>query len=262
MNRHIDALTKDSIRLTNANEPTNSFFGGLPSSSTKLDWPRNGEQPLCFIGQLDLAEINGTNLVDFLPSEGRLFFFYDTQEWPWGFDPKDQGGWAVLYENESGELTTIHPPKDLSDEHKVPNVKFLKADKFKSYPDLQRIDYEEANLNGDDDDNYYDFVDALFDGEPRHQMSGYPSPIQNDDMEEQCQLASGGVYCGNADGYRSELANQLRAAPNDWSLLLQFDSDDDIGAMWGDSGMLYFWIRQEHARQLKFDESWLILQCC
>jgi len=39
------------------------------------------------------------------------------------------------------------------------------------------------------------------------------------------------------------------------------DTDDEIEVMWGDAGMLYFWVRRDEARKLNFSNAWLILQC-
>jgi uncharacterized protein YwqG len=39
------------------------------------------------------------------------------------------------------------------------------------------------------------------------------------------------------------------------------DTDDDAGMMWGDGGMLYFWIRREDLEKSRFDRCWMILQC-
>lgn len=32
-----------------------------------------------------------------LPSTGILYFFYDSNQETWGFDPKDIGSWKVIY---------------------------------------------------------------------------------------------------------------------------------------------------------------------
>ena len=31
--------------------------------------------------------------------------------------------------------------------------------------------------------------------------------------------------------------------------------------MWGDCGMLYFWVREEDARKADFSRVWMVLQC-
>jgi uncharacterized protein YwqG len=39
------------------------------------------------------------------------------------------------------------------------------------------------------------------------------------------------------------------------------DTDNDIGVMWGDGGMLYFWVEEHEARDGNCGNAWLILQC-
>ena len=56
-------------------------------------------------------------------------------------------------------------------------------------------------------------------------------------------------------------AKELRNGAADWRLLLQIDTDDDLGVMWGDGGILYAWIREEDARAGRFDRTWVVLQC-
>lgn len=261
MNEKLLKLGKKCLRVIASDSKVNSFLGGLPYVSSEIEWPRKNNNPLGFIAQLDLSEINKDNIVSWLPNEGRLLFFYDLDEWPWGFDPKDKGGWTVVYENDGDELSIQNPPKDLNKENVAPNIKYIKATSFLSYPDSQRIDYEEHGLSDDNDEEYFDFIEELYGDEPHHQVGGFPTPIQNDAMEEECQLASNGLYCGNVDDYNSDKAKELRNQKNDWKLLFQFDSDDDIDAMWGDLGMLYFWIKESDAKKAIFSDAWMVLQC-
>ncbi|WP_150048991.1 MULTISPECIES: YwqG family protein [Methylomonas] len=259
MNEKISALGNKCLRLVTADGEMSSFLGGKPLVATHVLWPRKHDKPLGFIGQIDLAEINRNSAIDWLPEIGRLLFFYDLHEWPWGFDPDDKGGWAVIYENGLGELKFQEAPSDLAPEYLSEKIKYLKSEPFISYPDSRRIDPN--RLDWEEDTEYDEFIDSNYGAGPRHQIGGFPYAIQNDTMEEECQLASGGVYCGNSEGYDCKQAEALKAHPNDWRLLLQFDSDEDIDAMWGDMGMLYFWVRESDARAAGFDDAWMILQC-
>jgi len=81
-------------------------------------------------------------------------------------------------------------------------------------------------------------------------------------MELECQLVSNGIYCGDPEGYQSEEARSLQSGAEDWRLILQVDSDEDSGMMWGDVGMIYYWMRVQDLAARNFDRSWMILQCC
>jgi uncharacterized protein YwqG len=117
-------------------------------------------------------------------------------------------------------------------------------------------------FDDEEDNEYYKLRDAPFLGMTKHQVAGFPSAVQNDSMELECQLASSGLYCGDGSGYNDPRRKALEAGAKDWRLLLQFDSDDDLNVMWGDVGMLYFWVREADAAAGDFRQPWLILQCC
>ena len=93
-----------------------------------------------------------------------------------------------------------------------------------------------------------------------HRLLGHPDPIQGD-MQLECQLVSHGLYCGDQSGYQDPRAEGLRAGAVDWRLLLQIDSDDDAGMMWGDGGRLYFWIHKDALAARRWEETHLVLQC-
>jgi uncharacterized protein YwqG len=44
-------------------------------------------------------------------------------------------------------------------------------------------------------------------------------------------------------------------------LLLQIDSDDALGSVWGDLGRVYFWIRDQDLAARRFDRIWHVMQC-
>jgi uncharacterized protein YwqG len=90
---------RPSVRLVTGEASVQpvSRLGGRPNLPEEILWPvRASGQPLSFIAQLDLAAL--PTIEDFaLPEAGSLFFFYDGEEVPWGFDPKDKDGTCVLY---------------------------------------------------------------------------------------------------------------------------------------------------------------------
>ena len=257
-----DAKGQGCLRLVTSEEPRNTFIGGMPKASGNIIWPRRNEMALGFIGQLDLGEINTRGDISWLPEKGRLLFFYDLEEWPWGFDPNDKGGWAVILDNGEGDIINVEPPKDLNSEFQAPNIKYLKAVTRISLPGPERIDIESLGFTDQDEEDYYEYLSDSYEGNSHHQISGFPDPVQNDSMEEECQLVSGGINCGGSDSVDKAKVKELQEQENDWKLLFQFDSDDDIDAMWGDSGMLYFWVREKDARSGDFTDVWMILQCC
>ena len=91
------------------------------------------------------------------------------------------------------------------------------------------------------------------------QVGGHPYPVQDPDMRLQCQLVTNGIYLGEAEGYRSARAKELAAGAEDWVFLAQIASSEH-GRMWGDSGMLYIWIRKQDLAARAFDKAWVILQ--
>lgn len=245
------------LEPTKADASVRTRIGGIPPMAGRFDWPFWRDRPLSFVAQVELAEIHTALNRDWLPSDGRLLFFYDTEQEAWGFDPKDKGAWAVFFDPAAEPAPLLDPPIVLPD-HGQFSEKKLAARASQSYPSLERLGEDLGDLSDDE----WDALDNRFSAPaPAHQIGGYPSPVQGDHMEMESQLASNGIYLGGADGYSSPEAQALKSGAEDWILLLQVDSDDDAGIMWGDCGMLYFWIRKQDAAKRDFSKVWMILQC-
>ena len=95
------------------------------------------------------------------------------------------------------------------------------------------LTFEQMETFPPDDDSFEENDDKdTVERDAHHQMLGYPVYIQDEDM------APGKI------------------------LLLQLDTDDDTGWMWGDMGMIYFWIAPQELDARNFDDVRLILECC
>ncbi|MEH6978506.1 MULTISPECIES: YwqG family protein [Bacillus] len=228
-----------------------SKLGGFPDLPDELKIPTYNDIPLHFIGQLNLEEVQPYHKGNPLPTKGMLYFFYDAEEQPWGFDPRDMGGHCVLYTKNIENLkrrelqTEVFPPSIIS---------------FQETWTLAKEKIEKTGLSNDDEwDLYKEIEDLYLDG--LHHLLGSAQAIQSEEMAEECHLVTNGISLGN--GYPSDKEiKHLPGSPQDWMLLLQLDTNDESGMYWGDTGLLYFWIKKEDLLRRNFQNTWLILQCC
>lgn len=234
-------------------------LGGRPRLPPSQPWPHRGERPLDYLAEIDLRVIREIGGPDWLPDVGFLHVFYDAERQPWGFDPADRDGWAVLMTPDLA--VSPDPGPDGSQREQPFSARALGGRLSVSYPHPERLNLPGPTLATYDIDEVYAFLEGDVGSEPQHRLGGYPSPIQNDTMELESQLASNGIYVGDAEGYRTAAAKALESGVADWKLLLQLDSDETSGMMWGDGGRLYFWIREQDARAGDFSKVWTILQC-
>lgn len=235
-------------------------LGGQPDLDARHAWPSWKGAPQSFLAQFDLAALHLSGCPDWLPKHGALFFFYDAEQSTWGFDPKDRGSWSVIYDPDGFAAAPRSQP-DLPDHGRF-GERPLRGHPARSRPDAELLGVTAPEF---DTPAYQDYEARLHADLPRnapwHQIGGYPAAIQDSGMAIECQLASNGVNLGEPGAYASPRAKMLRAGAMDWRLLLQIDTDDGAGMMWGDDGRLYFWVREEEARRGDFTGVWMVLQC-
>jgi uncharacterized protein YwqG len=253
-------LAAPALHLVGSNAPAFSTIGGLPYAPRNLPWPTWKGKSLRFLAQVDLEEAARAGTPDWAPKEGRLYFFYDYERFTWGFDPKHRGSWRVLYCPAGPSTVELAAPKGLG-EDAIYTSKAITFRQIVSYPGWERIKTDWRAMSDGESDRLSEMAEAEFRGQPKHQMFGFPSPVQGDEMEMECQLVSNGIYCGNGDAQDTPGARDLAAGASEWRLLLQLDSDRQAAMMWGDGGLLYFWIRESDARLGNFENVWMILQC-
>lgn len=259
--RVAEKFGENASLLLESDTLTKTFFGGMPQSSNHFEWPRNEGRPLGFVGQLELTEFELGKSAPWLNFEGRILLFYDMERFPWGDSPDDNQGWVVIHE--TGEPEYLIPfPDDLNDFYRMPQRKFLRGRNFISLPSIQRLKYSGFSLDDNEWEDYRDLMEEYEGDSPRHQIGGYPSPIQDDTMEDICQLVSAGFDFTDSESTADSRVGEKKNELNDWKLLLQVDSDDDLEMMWGDSGRLYSWIRERDAEAGDFSKVWMQIQSC
>ncbi len=257
---YLDSLRQPAVHLLPASTRGFSRIGGRPTVPTGFEWPLWKGKPLGFIGQFDLAALPKSGEFGVLPPTGFLLVFYDAEQGTWGFDPTDRGSWRVFYfETLDGALDRA-PPGGLAKAGVFPELP-VQFTSVLTYPSWLDGRVQALKLGRGEGDAYYELCAKPFGGNPLHQLLGNCAPVQDNDMDLQCQLVSNGIYCGDPTGYQDPRRAQLENGRGDWILLLQIDSDDRAGMMWGDAGMLYFWIRREDLARRDFTKVWMVSQC-
>jgi hypothetical protein len=250
-----------SVRLElddHLGDPMGTRFGGKPAVPAGFEWPERDSGPsLTFIAQVRLDDIAGLGVESSLPANGLLSFFYEAEEMPWGGDRIDRDAWRVVWFPDLGELSVSEPPPGPAIDCALPDhgasyiVEWTVPDSFPE--EAMRLGYSpgETPLR----DAYYAFHDRLS-GErrdPIHRLLGHPDEVQGS-VPLDCAVYSRGLQF-------SDLTDDIRSSARDWRLVLQVDSDDRLGTMWGDVGRIYFMLNEESAADQDFDHAWLILQC-
>lgn len=269
-------LVQPTIRITTARRPLNrlklgtSRFGGLPDLPADFDWPQWRKRPMGFLAMLKLSQVQLAVADDRLPHTGFLYFWYDSFQEPWGFDPRDKGAFRVDYvPDEATRLQRAAIPKGYAsydgDQHGEPfRPCVLNLTATQTLPSFdEELDWT-PKVPARAREGYgrlHDILRGVVADNGGHTLLGYPWLVQGP-MRTECQYASNGVYCGDTRMPGKRVAAKLDPGIKEWVLLAQFDTDEEgPGWMWGDMGMLYFWIRRPDLAARRFDRVWGILQC-
>ena len=98
-------------------------------------------------------------------------------------------------------------------------------------------------------------IESLVGSGPQHQVGGWPALVQ-DALWGECEEGASAAETLVFDG-----AVAVAADPAEhWSLVIQIDTDEEVGWIWGDGGLLYFAARSPiEPEQLPLG-SWCVAQ--
>lgn len=246
-----------------------SKLGGLPDLSPGQEWPIWRGIPLAFIAQINLAEMHAFDVMKKLPSSRFLYFFYDAEHTPVGYDPAWRGGWRVLYE-ETASANLQRRPVPLALRNKqsmwLPEEQHYMACTLTfsvemTLPPSDSLLLDALHLSRQEVSVYDKALMTIRteDRQPIHRLLGYPDTLQGD-MQVECQLVSSGLNLGDGKEYFSERARALRHGAEAWQLLLQLDTDPEPQMVWGIEGRSYYWIRRDALQERQFEDAWFVMQ--
>ncbi|MCA9905359.1 MAG: DUF1963 domain-containing protein [Anaerolineae bacterium] len=246
-----------------------SRFGGNPDLPADFRWPHyRANEPLTFIAQFRLSEIAAYKIDTVLPESGLLYFFYAEASEPWG-NFEERAASAVIYvEDENTRLVrTPHP----AGQGELGPVRVLPAHQATFVPGFslpvlesgETARYDIRFESRDEDDAYWQMLEDLLRPKLRHQILGYP---QSEQYSVEYECAFGSTPPDKRQPVDDMLTQAQRAQQRyqtmaTWQFLFQIDSDDSLGIMWGDVGMLYVCIPKASLAGRRFEDCWTILQC-
>jgi hypothetical protein len=250
-------LLRPAVRLVPARpgEPVVARLGGSVDLSDGTPWPQwPGHGALQLVAEIDCAALTAFPLDIELPTSGRLLLFYvgdngDPDDLVGTWDPASLAGARLLHD--PAPVTPGAPDGAVE----LTGVSVVTAPGYE-HPDLRR----RFDPSGVDDawdahpvcsDDFHEALWERHDG-PAHQVGGYADPVQGP-VEAEVAVAA----LGNPSWSDPALA----AESDRWELLVQVDSDDDAGFLWGDAGMLYWLARTDDHGRTGLDQVSFTWQC-
>lgn len=245
--RRIKLRRRPTLILRAAATPRFSKLGGLPTLPVDVEWPQGRDGALRFLCQLDLTHVRSKGGPEWLPDEGRLYAFHD--DW-WG----DAAQVRLIYASATSILNEAEAPQITAWPY---DERYVDFDASSSLPSLEWLgeDFSSLGLTSEELDFLSDLQRSPEAG-PRHLIGGYPEEIQGERMPISCELLSRGY--NPYDG--AEITPDVERAARAWRLILQVDSDSDLGMTWGDSGRLYVFGRERDLAKGGFERTVTIYQ--
>ncbi|WP_342719112.1 YwqG family protein [Bacillus paramycoides] len=207
-----------------------SKMGGVPDLPATFEYPTHKGNPLQFIAQFNLNDLQNVGIDHDLPGTGMLYFFSVENYFEEDVNPTEAG--RVLY-------------------YDVPVEQLRRADElqtnYNQCATTFELTYKLPELfieDEDDSDRFLQLLEELIpDNYDNHQIFGEPFSVQDEVLYET------GQYMG--------------IDPQQMTLLFQIDSDTkNCNMMWGDLGMLYFCIGNEDLKNRRFENACCVLQTC
>jgi uncharacterized protein YwqG len=233
-----------------------SKIGGRPDLPVDQSWFQddNGKS-LSFLAQINFKETKPFDKSNQLPYTGIVYFFYSAEQGAWGYDPDDKHKFKVFYfDGETSRLRRHDFPNDVADQSRFKpcQLEFLSSTTLPGW--------ESDEVKGVFTEDELDAYIELSEGGEITKLLGYSDNIQGP-MEEECQLVTNGLFCGDSSGRNDPRTKELEKDSHQWRLLFQIDSIEKAGMMWGDGGRIYFWIKVDDLIARRFEQSWFALQC-
>jgi uncharacterized protein YwqG len=266
----LDRLQRPSIylRRSQLSPVGKSYFGGFPTLPMNLNWPRHLEtdKPLHFLLQIQCSKLPKIAMSELLPPRGMLFFFaFVGDELVWD-EP-------MLGERHAPTVVLFWPDEDVSLERMPP------ADMVQLYDEFAGDYYAPSEWEGDWRFGgepgktafprfRMDLVEAISFLPPPELPYLYKSCLEMLDQRLVEYLrTNGGVAWDHDEIPRHQILGApwlLQSAALDHAdkvLLLQIFSDRALEVIWGDVGIVQYWITKPDLQSGRFERAFATMEC-
>jgi len=268
----IELSTKLIKAKTFRKELGKTQFGGWPDLPKDSKWPMWQNRPMSFLAQINLAEMQRINPNIILPKVGLLSFFLGCENTTYdgndgekymvdlmvATNPKDIGGWRVIYTKEISTLTELRYSKSpMPEKYNACSVEANIGGN--QLPDVYSTVYQQLKLKGNEIDNYNKLLEKINIDKNNDELwdsllMGYSQILQMNPPEIFCERAKQGLY-----PYQQETKKQLNDSSK-WAMIIQLTSDSNVDYIWGDGGYFYFYGNREKIVKGDFSETWVYFE--
>ncbi|MEI0738962.1 YwqG family protein [Paenibacillus sp. JTLBN-2024] len=262
--------TRQGIRCTKAGEANDgrlggSRIGGDPDLPARIDWPATSEGvPMTFLVQLNLQELAAANESLLLPDRGMLYF---SSAWTSRLTISSTASSMCRRRSLLPLRAALRPGRPRLEgafrAYRLEPRATLEPPNF-AYADTEQVENDTADY-----EDYEEFVWSVTNSQNGDValLFGYPDGQHGDaEYEAALRILTGEHYDYNTDHALRRIAAHLggneekaKQEIRDTLLLLEIDSDDDVGFCWWDAGALQFFIRKADLQAGRFDRTYCSL---
>lgn len=215
---------------------------------------------MIFVAQFNLAELASAGTELDLPKSGQMYFFFDPGWY------RSRGPSACVFSLNASELE-LEPaefPEDVLEHHRMPGSAVEIAPMSHLASSLLLVNGFRSWATGEERAMFDEYKQVLLQfREPRHHLGGAATHTQDEveiDLEIRSRRMAGRIRW-DADGPQLYTDKMYLASRKNWRCLLQIDTDERAGLIWGDMGTLFFGIKTEDWKRGDFSKVEAGMQC-
>ena len=221
-----------------------SKIGGIPYWKHSIPYPKISGKVAKLMAQINFEDLKGLSLEDF-PEKGILQFYF----------PEGDDMWGLTFDESPSNIKVIYHEDTTEPSYTSKEIKkaSLNDDDGMPYEQPCSLSFSESSELLSLSDEYQSSQQYNFDS-----LSDELNDYMYDELSNAGSKLGGYAYFTQSDPRAYGEPNKVK----DWVLLLQIDTDDEAGIMWGDCGVANWFISREDLKKRDFSKVLFNWDCC